>query len=347
MRTNQPACGTGKRRRTAPAVPLLLVALALAACQSTPPAPPTALRRSLEALEKEGVKALEEGRYAWALRLFREAETIARSTDNRVALANAFNNQGAVLQRMGRTEDAARALRAALELNEALQRTEDRGKNYLNLFVLELRRPETDLARAREYNRKAAEIFEDLGDEAGELHARNNEGVLRLLEEDFDGAEEIFHDVRSDADTEETARIHAASLSNLGRVAEKTGRLDEALRFYEQALALDRTLELFTGVAVNLEAIARVQVRRGRKDRAVEALQRALDVVLLGLEWKPWINRLLGRCEKLLEELGRPAEARKLRERVRLEMERAAKEKARRDKARYERILGELRLEDK
>jgi len=319
-----------------------LLALLPVACQTAPPRPRTPLQLSLEALEKAGVKAFEEGRFPSALRYFHEAEAVARSTDNLVAVANAHNNLGAVLKEMGETEKAVSAFERAMRINKIQNAELHRGINLANLASLEIDRKKPSLARAQEYNRLAATLFEKCDFPVGSILVRNNEGRILLKQGKVEKAREMFEDALSDADEESTLRLRAVLISNLGKIAEDLGNLDAALLKYREALDLDRELEVFTGVARSLEAVARVQAKKGSKSEASRSLLRAFDVVLLRVQWEPWIRRLLRENEKLLKELGRTKEASELRISAEDEMERARKERERLERSRVHEPLGDV-----
>jgi Tfp pilus assembly protein PilF len=220
---------------------LLAASLGLAAgCQTRPAKKKTPIQLSLDALEKAGVKAYEEGRYGSATRLFRESEALARSTDNLVALANAYNNLGATMKEMGETEKASALLTDALRLNEALNLDHARAVNLANLASLEIDRKKADLSRARAFNRRARSLFREAGNEVGSLHVRNNEGRILLHQGRHQEALKVFDEALSDADGQEAARLRAVLLSNRGRAYEEMADLVNALRDYEAALSLDR-----------------------------------------------------------------------------------------------------------
>lgn len=329
-------------RIVAGAAALAALAAVLIACQTRPPRARTALELTVEALETAGVKAFEEGRYETALRLFTESEDLARSTDDLPAAANALNNQGATLEQAGRTEEAVNAFERALRIHEALGSAGGRAICLANLASLELDRPAPSLARAQQFNRQAESLFAESDDGLGILQVRNTEGRILLAQGRTEAAGTAFAKALADADGAEAARMRAVLLANLGRVAEESGDLESALKRHQEALALDRSLEVFTGVARDLEAIARVQIRRGEKAEGARSLLRALDVVVLRIRWEPWAETLLARAEALLKELGRAGEAVELRKTVTAELERARKEEERLRRARMDQPLGDL-----
>ncbi|MHC5037322.1 MAG: tetratricopeptide repeat protein, partial [Planctomycetota bacterium] len=227
---------------------LLALALGSTACQTRPPKPKTGILRSLDALEKNGLKAYEEGRYASALKIFREVETLARSTDNLHALANTFNNLGAVQKAMGEETEAAKAFEEALILNRTLGLDRAQAENLVNLTALELDKKKGDLARAREYNRLAEALFEKVDSPLGLLHVQNNEGRILFRQGKAEQAKDAFDDAISDARDVESRRIRAVLLANRGNAHETLGDLKAALEDFREALALDRETEVFTGV---------------------------------------------------------------------------------------------------
>ncbi|MCU0722446.1 MAG: tetratricopeptide repeat protein, partial [Planctomycetes bacterium] len=308
---------------------LLAVALGAAACQTTPPKALTAIQRTLTALEEQGVKAYEEGRFEEALRLFGEAEALTRSTDNLQGLANAFNNIAAVKIETGDVEGALDALNRAHALNEALGLRRAAAVNLANVAALEIERRSGSLARARDANRRAAEIFRDLDDPAGEVLTRNNDGRILLKSGNLAEARVAFEEALESAAEGEAARLRTVPLANLGRVAEESGDLGLALEHYRAALEADRELEIFTGVARDLDAIARVQIRLGSRAEAVETLRRSLDVALLRIRHRPWVDASRDRLEALLRSLGRDKEAEEVHLNVERELERSKKEEER------------------
>jgi Tfp pilus assembly protein PilF len=328
--------------RTTGAAATAAILLWAGACQTTPPKPQTPIQRTLGALEEQGVKAYEEGRFEEAMRLFGESEALTKSTDNLQGLANAFNNLAAVKREMGDLDGALEALIRAQALNEALGLQRAAAINLANVAAVEIERRSGSLARARDANRQAEAIFAGLDDDAGRVLTRNNEGRILLKSGNLGEARRAFEEALEMTGEGDAARLRTVVLSNLGRIDEESGDLGRALERYRTALEADREMEIFTGVARDLEAMARVQVKLGSRAEAVDTLRRALDVVLLRIRWMPWIEAARDRLETLLRSLGRDKEAEEVRKHVVEELERAKKEEERRKVATREPPIGDV-----
>lgn len=134
--------------------------------------------------------------------------------------------------------------------------------------------------------------------------AQHGKGQCRLLEGDINEALELFKDVSGD--------IEKASLFNTCAVINiRQGRIDDALQLYRMALkAVSRTRHVQARIQFN---IGLAQRRLGRKDEAVEALEKSLALDPTFAKARTHIALLSGRSpdKPAAAALGAPKDARK------------------------------------
>jgi non-specific serine/threonine protein kinase len=249
-----------------------------------------AIRRAVGAAEEiadsltgRGFVSANRGQLADAAALFGESLEIARAQEDRHGVARALNNLGWVARQRGEYEHAQRHFEESLGIAHAL------GDDFGIAFVLtnlgHVLEWKGDLDAAGRRFAAAQELRERLGDRAGVAENLLNLGSLALaggrdgearsrLEEALTLYRDIGH--RSGA---------AAALAALGRVAARAGVSEEARGHLEESLRTRRELGDRQGVADSLEAWASALLRQERPADSA---------------------RLLGRAERIREEIGTP-----------------------------------------
>ncbi len=182
--------------------------------------------------------------------------------------------------------------------------------NNLAVSLLELE----DLDKAELFASRALVINRSLGDSLGRaanlsvlgkvhLSRGKNEDARRLWQEALDYAHKGSAELRSkilndfgvaliQAKKIEKARTHlnqaltlnpdsAAVHQNLGKVAELSGHLSKAEKYYLKALALDRKKGYTPGIAADLTVLGNLYLKMDRKPEASETLARALGLRIL------------------------------------------------------------------
>ncbi len=122
----------------------------------------------------------------------------------------------------------------------------------------------------------AAELYERIGDEAGEADARFWTGCAhQVVRSDDAAARPELERARVLAERSGTRLTLSYVLRHLGFMAHGSGDLDTARALFEESTRLRRELSFRPGVAANLIGLAYVAAAQGRHDDAVTALDEA------------------------------------------------------------------------
>lgn len=110
----------------------------------------------------------------------------------------------------------------------------------------------------------------------------------------------------------EARRLYSLTMSTLGRVRDKQGRTDEAVRFHQRALAIDRELAEVAGsdmarsdLWVSLKSMASMQRRRGAWKKAIASFEEALEVAEERVRLEPGNDEARRHLVVAYEDLGR------------------------------------------
>jgi class 3 adenylate cyclase/tetratricopeptide (TPR) repeat protein len=247
------------------------------------------IRRGLSVLEgEEGRRAeeqrlgllallaavrLDQGRLREAERVSRQVIEDARKRRMRKPLAHAYSLLDLVYSRQGRYERAV-YLPRALAIHE---RTGDlflQGEMVNLMGINDYYRGRWSEAIAR-YER-SRELKQRVGDAEGAALADNNIAEILSDQGHLEEAETLFRDA---------LRVFRASgsvmtglaLSNLGRVAARSGRFDEALELYERAEAQLTEIGDLGFLLENGARVAELHLFAGRFDRAIASARDVLS----------------------------------------------------------------------
>ncbi|ADV64157.1 Tetratricopeptide TPR_1 repeat-containing protein [Isosphaera pallida ATCC 43644] len=270
------------------------------ATEPTGPAETTA-----QAWYDRGVAAYEAGRWEEAVEALTKALELhdASRTDPRDE-AVTRHHLGLALEALGRTEEAIEEYRAAAAALETARQALD---------------PKSDSSNAR---RLTAELANALGTLAGALDPSDPSEAIELNRRAVGLLDEVIAGANEDdpALSCETRATRASLLSSLGYLLRETGRSDEAVRVFGEAVTAYRDLiaqgrlDLRADEAIawsnyifTLEELQRIE----------EALAPASAAVKLFAErvargaWEHRLDqaRALGRAARVLDRMGRPDEA--------------------------------------
>lgn len=130
-----------------------------------------------------------------------------------------LSNLGVVRTNLGKMDDALEAFRLGLSIAPRSS-------------VIRTNRSRTLIALGR-YDEAMTDLNETLEIDSTQTWPRQMRGLLRLAADDIDGAEKDFT-VLSRIDPS-----NASAMSGLARVAERKGQTTEALKYYDEAIAID------------------------------------------------------------------------------------------------------------
>ena len=260
----------------------VLVIQGLASAQ-TPSLPTASAQKAGDVLAHAKQLYSEEGarvalpEYEKALALFRgdgdrknEAITIG-------LIGNCYKNFG---EHQKALDYLQRALAMKRELGDRLE--EGRTLSHLGLLYWNM----SKYPAAVEHLNKAIAIGHELGDRVLEASARNNLGLVydelgeyRKSIVEYNLALELYRQAQSQLGTNANIeRGISDAIGNLGGDRLLLGEYAEALRYYQQSLAIDERLKLKPGIALDLENIALCYLGLGRAQEAIQTLDRALSL---------------------------------------------------------------------
>ena len=121
---------------------------------------------------------------------------------------------------------------------------------------------------ARRYYARALEDFKESGDPRGEAASLGNLGIIAQERGDLDEAERLQNESLSIFREIGNRQGEADSLGNLGLIAFTRGDLDEAERLHKKSLAIEREIGHREGEATSLNNLGIIAEMRGDHDEA-------------------------------------------------------------------------------
>jgi len=150
---------------------------------------------------------------------------------------------------------------------------------------------------ATEANKVAANVL------IGGCHHRLSE--LGEAEEHYKGALSISKKVK---DKDERLLGRSAALGGIGLIYSDLGKPDEALKYLEEALEIDRRIGYEQGIASSLNNIGLIYSDLGKPDEALKYHKEALEIDRR-IGYEQGIARDLGNIGLIYSDLGKPDEA--------------------------------------
>lgn len=252
------------------------LAQGLAACGSAPPAQSDVevRRERLVDLNERAQRAVGRGELRRASVLYREALRVAESFEDFRSIGVNALNLAAVYQALDEPEQAQRALERVLEtparFDPSIVAEAAGRKSSLALQAGDLGAAEQWLARAeKECRPPQCRIQSALLNLRAQLALeRGGTGEARGL------AAKALAASRAEGNREEEAN----ALRIDGRAASRQGDPSQAVALLTRALEIDKQLALPRKIALDLLALAEIELARGMRDAARDYAQRALDV---------------------------------------------------------------------
>ena len=252
------------------------LAQSLAACGSAPPAQSDVevRRERLVDLNDRAQRAVGRGELRRASALYREALRVAESFEDFRSIGVNTLNLAAVYQALDEPEQAHRALDRVLTATgrfDAPMVAEAAGRKCsLALQAGDLGAAEQWLARAeKECRAPQCRIQNAL---------LNLRAQLVLEHGGSDEARSLAAKALAASRAEGNREEEANALRTDGRAASRQGDPSQAVALLTRALEMDKQLTLPRKIALDLLALAEIELARGMRDPARDYAQRALDV---------------------------------------------------------------------
>lgn len=226
------------------------------------------VKRGTNLLAKGG-RHLEKGCFKQAATNFTLAYQDFQASDHLPGMAQALNNLAVSLLGAEEPDKAELFASRALLINRSLG---DALGQAANLSVL----GEVFLSRQKDEDalRLWREALDNAHNGSGELKAKILNGLSVTLMRTAKLEEARTHLNQALALNPDSAAVH----QNLGKVAELSGHLSLAEKYYSKALALDRKEGYTPGIAADLTVLGNLYLKMDRKPEAAETLARALGL---------------------------------------------------------------------
>jgi tetratricopeptide (TPR) repeat protein len=206
-----------------------------------------------------------QGRNAEAMRYYEEALRVQRNLDDPAEYANLLNNMGNVLRLQGNLEEALRYCKLALRIRNDLFRQHKINEYYVGLSLSTLGHIYHNLGEVKEAEKayqEAFDIYNSVGDKSAIAGAYNNLGRVWVQKGDLRKAREGFQQAARIA-TGVSLQSEIESYNQLGRLSLLQEQWEEAISFFEQAIAFSRQVGLDFQLAENLLYLADALDRAG------------------------------------------------------------------------------------
>jgi tetratricopeptide (TPR) repeat protein len=226
------------------------------------------VKRGTNLLTKGG-RYLEKGCFKEAAPIFTLAYQDFQASDHLPGMAQALNNLAVSLLGSEEPEKAELFASRALVINRSLGDSLGQAANLSVLGKVHLSKGEEEDAR-----RLWQEALDKAQKGSAELRSKILNGLSVALIHAGKIEEARTHLNQALALNPDSAAVH----QNLGKVAERSGHLTTAEKYYLKALALDRKEGYTPGIASDLTVIGNLYLKMEKKPEAAETLARAIGI---------------------------------------------------------------------
>lgn len=246
-----------------------------------------------------GAALYKKGCYGQALNQFQKAYELAVSMDQQEIAAMSLNNMGNIYRRTGDPESAVLFFEAAYDSycrtgdsNGMIQAVSNKAAALIDAGFPNAAEKELEAAEKM----AAAEqiVFAPLS---------RNRAVLLMRRSDYSGAESLLRTTLSRISKEDVSELAATNFA-LGNLMLETEQHQQALEFFQEALAADRENRCSSGMAQSLAKLAVTSLLLDKPARAFEYFQRSVMMYALMGDREKVVD-MIEKMEDLSQENGR------------------------------------------
>jgi tetratricopeptide (TPR) repeat protein len=124
-----------------------------------------------------------------------------------------------------------------------------------------------------------------------------NRGILLTKQKDYDRAEKMLETALAKTERANLSEFSTVNFA-LGKLMIETRRYEEAVGFFETALAVDRASGFYRGIADDLAAIGSANLNLGKKELAADFYKRSIKIYAL-IENGKKVKDILEKLENL------------------------------------------------
>lgn len=217
------------------------------------------------------------GNYSEAMYLCEEATKLFRMIGDQNGLASALSNLALIHQYVGLSSEALRYHENSFEAYHEVGDRLGELQQLNSLGALWLRLGET--TRAAEYFERALDQANDLGYQLERAHALSGLGAVKSRIEDFEEAWRLFGQACDIYQSIGVKRGEIESVSNLAIILKEKGQLSEAIHILRKSLEEARLLrdpDLTSNILLKLGEVYQAS---GRREEAITSYQEAVSLV--------------------------------------------------------------------
>lgn len=219
----------------------------------------------------------QQGRSWEALRIYRTLLNVWQEQGDSAREATARTNLGELFLRLGQNDLAKSHFQQALKLRQ--QSGDTRGEAITLTSLGTVYRRTGRFRQARDCFERALLMQRRVNDRDKEVNTLIGLGLTELIQGDPTAARELFESTLHLSRQMGNRRAEAYALVNLGEAAEALTEPDLARRHYRHASAVFVEVGDRRGEATASYLLARVERQAGRLAPALQAIERALDLV--------------------------------------------------------------------
>ncbi|KMN92416.1 tetratricopeptide repeat protein [Priestia aryabhattai] len=210
---------------------------------------------------------LTRGEVDHALKMYEEAEQIARNIREQQGLAASLNNQGRVYKIRGELDRALNMYKECEQIARNIRDQEGIAASLNNQAGVYQDREELD--RALNMYKESEQIARSIGNQAGVAISLNNQGRIFKIQGELDHALNMYKESEQIARSIGNQGSIATSLNNQAGVYEDQGELDHALNMYKESEQIARSIGNQEDIAISLNNQAGVYKNQGELDHAL------------------------------------------------------------------------------
>jgi len=225
-------------------------------------------------LKSLGIVAWFQGEYEAALQNYEASLSIYKEIGDRTGESSILNNMGLVAWIQVDYERSAAYYEQSLRIKQEIGEWARAGTTYGNLGMVA--RVQGEYEQAIHYHQQSLAIAEEAGDELGRGRTFNNLGVVAACLGDYGQADAYYRQglaIRREIGDREG---EATTLGNLGTLAFAQGDYEQAAALQEQSLRIRREIGDRAGECLALMGLGLVDGRLGRLAQARKRLETAV-----------------------------------------------------------------------
>ena len=255
---------------------ILLMLSGLPGCAGAPPKPIELEKEKALDYANQGIRWFKKGCYSRALSLFEDSLRINQSTDNLPGMAYDYNNIGMLALNTGKLNEAREFFTLAARIQRNPDNEAGLSLSLSNLAAVDLKAKNPD--QAERHLEEAYQAATRGKDKLQQAFVLNLMGHLYWQKGLFPMANDYVSKAIAIYEAGDNKAGMASACHNLGLIRMSEGNYMEAQTLWVKSLELDQETLDYSGIAADLEMLARLTLKQERWSEAAEYAWRAFNV---------------------------------------------------------------------